>query len=71
VLGYAKRLNLDMKRFTSELDSHKYRDRVLAEEKEGEVAGVSGTPSFFFNGKKLNRTFDVATVVPLIRKELK
>jgi protein-disulfide isomerase len=68
--GYAKRLNLDMKRFNAEMAGHKYQSRVEMEEKEGETAGVAGTPTFFFNGKKYNGTFDVATVVPLIKKEL-
>src|SRR5208337_2936460 len=48
---YAKQLNLDLNRFHAELASHKYKARVLAEEKEGENAGVAGTPTFFFNGK--------------------
>ena len=43
---------------------------VLAEEKEGEDAGVAGTPTFYFNGKKFNGLFDVASVVPVIQKEL-
>ncbi len=68
--SYAKQLKLDLTRFNSDLASHKYKARVLAEEKEGEDAGVGGTPTFFFNGKRYNGTFDVASVVPLIKKEL-
>lgn len=71
VLGYARKLGLDMARFTAELDSHKYAARVHAEETEGEDAGVGGTPTFFINGKKCNVTFTAATVAPLIRNELK
>jgi protein-disulfide isomerase len=71
VMGYAQKLGLDMKRFTAEVDSHKYKARVQSEEKEGEDAGVGGTPTFFLNGKKFNDTFDAATVAPLIRNELK
>ena len=67
---YAKQLKLDLNRFHADLDSHKYRARVQAEEKEGEDAGVGGTPTFFFNGKKFNGTFEVAAVVPLVKKEL-
>jgi protein-disulfide isomerase len=67
---YAKQLKLDMTRFNAELASHKYKARVMAEEKEGEAAGVAGTPTFFFNGKKYNGVFDVASIVPLVKKEL-
>lgn len=69
--SYARQLNLDMKRFAAELESHKYKARVQAEEKEGEVAGVDGTPKFFFNGRRYNGVFDAKTVVPLLRKEFK
>jgi protein-disulfide isomerase len=68
--SYAKQLKLDLTRFNADLASHKYKARVLAEAKEGEDAGVSGTPTFFFNGKKFNGNFETATVVPLIKKEL-
>ena len=68
--SYAKQLKLDMNRFHADLESHKYRARVQAEEKEGEDAGVGGTPTFYFNGKKFNGTFEVAAVSPLIKKEL-
>jgi protein-disulfide isomerase len=71
VLGYARKLGLDLKRFTAEVDSHKYAARVHAEEREGEEAGVGGTPTFFINGKKYNETFTSAAVAPLIRNELK
>jgi protein-disulfide isomerase len=71
IMNYARELNLDINRFTADLDSHKYRSRVKAEEEEGEVAGVGGTPAFFFNGKHYNGLFDVASVVPVIKQELK
>ena len=71
IMVYAKELKLDLPRFTADLDTHKFRARVQSEEKEGEEAGVGGTPTFFFNGKKYNGTFDVASVVPVLKKELK
>ena len=71
VLGYARKLGLDMSRFTAEVDSHKYAARVHAEEQEGEDAGVGGTPTFFINGKKYNETFTATAVAPLIKSELK
>jgi protein-disulfide isomerase len=71
VMGYARKLGLDMTRFSAELASHKYKARVDAEEKEGEDAGVGATPTFFINGKKYNEAFTAADVAPLIRNELK
>lgn len=71
IMLFAKGLKLDMARFSADLASHKYQARVQAEEKEGEAAGVGGTPTFFLNGKKYNSVFEAAQMVALIRKELK
>jgi protein-disulfide isomerase len=71
VFNYAKQLGLDIKQFTADMDSHKYKARVHMEEQEGEAANVGGTPTFFVNGKKYNGIFDLTTVAPLIKKELK
>jgi protein-disulfide isomerase len=71
VMNYAKKIGLDVSRFTVDLDSHKFKARVHSEEQEGEAAGVGGTPTFFFNGRKYNGLFDVASVEPLIKKEFK
>jgi protein-disulfide isomerase len=71
IMKYAQQIGLDMKRFSSDLDSRRFQARVHREEQEGEKAGVEGTPTFFINGKKYNGIFDVASVAPLIRKEMK
>jgi protein-disulfide isomerase len=71
IMTYAKELKLDIPKFTADVDSHKFRARVRAEEQEGEVAGVAGTPTFFFNGKKYNSNFEAGQVVPLIKKEIR
>jgi protein-disulfide isomerase len=71
IMRYAREIGLDLNRFTSEVGSHKYKARVQSEEQQGENAGVGGTPTFFINGKKYNGVFDLATVSPLIKKELR
>ena len=71
ILAWAAEAGLDMKRFQADLDSHKYAARVRAEEQEGEVAGVGGTPTFFINGKKFNGVFEVSAIVPIIAEEMK
>src|SRR5262249_52762901 len=47
ILTWAQEVGLDMNRFRSELDSHKYASRVTSEQKQGEDAGVEGTPTFY------------------------
>jgi protein-disulfide isomerase len=71
VMRYAQEIGLDVNRFTADVDSRKFKARVHSEEQEGENAGVGGTPTFFINGQKYNGVFDVASVAPLIKKELK
>jgi protein-disulfide isomerase len=71
ILEWAQELGLDMTRFKTDLDSHKYLARVMAEEKQGEDAGVEGTPTFYINGKKLNSAFEFATIEPVIQAEMK
>jgi protein-disulfide isomerase len=48
---YAAEAGLDVARFRSDLDGHKYARAVAAEAAEGQRIGVSGTPSFYLNGR--------------------
>jgi protein-disulfide isomerase len=48
--GYAERLELDMARFTAEMDDHVYLQRVREHIASGEQSGVRATPGFFVNG---------------------
>ena len=53
LLGYAASLDLDMKKFTAQLDrmahsEHIERDKALAKELD-----LYNTPSFFINGRRL------------------
>ncbi|HLD88762.1 MAG TPA: thioredoxin domain-containing protein, partial [Candidatus Nanoarchaeia archaeon] len=50
---YAKDLSLDTTKFNNCLDTEKYKDEVNKDQADGTAAGVSGTPSFFINGKLL------------------
>ena len=48
--GYAERLQLDMARYTAELDDHIYLQRIREHAQSGRNSGVRGTPGFFVNG---------------------
>jgi protein-disulfide isomerase len=71
ILVWATEAGLDMNRFRADLDGHKFAARVKAEEQEGEVAGVEGTPTFFINGKRFNGVFEVNAIAPIVADEMK
>ncbi len=53
LLNYAQDLHLDAARFQRALDTHQYRADVEESLAEGVAFGVTATPTFFFNGRKL------------------
>jgi protein-disulfide isomerase len=50
LVQYAKALDLDGKRFASELASEAYAERIRKDFRSGIKSGVNGTPTFFING---------------------
>ncbi|MBD3263142.1 thioredoxin domain-containing protein, partial [Candidatus Woesearchaeota archaeon] len=50
---WAGELGLDTEQFNDCLTSGKYSDKVNKDKNDGIAAGVSGTPTFFVNGKKI------------------
>lgn len=71
ILTYAQEIGLDMKKFIDDVDSGKYKQAVENEVKQGENAGVQGTPSFFFNGRRYSGAFDADAVTQLFKTEFK
>ena len=53
LLTYAGRLDVPLPAFTACLDSGRFRAAVKADVQEGRAAGVTGTPTFFVNGRRL------------------
>ncbi|HEX3153220.1 MAG TPA: thioredoxin domain-containing protein [Candidatus Angelobacter sp.] len=54
LLAEARSLNLDMDRFTADLDGADVKKQLEADKKEGQGLGVDGTPAFFINGKSFS-----------------
>ena len=50
----AAQVGLDTKAFKACLDAGTFADEVATDEKDGAAAGVYGTPSFFFNGHRID-----------------
>lgn len=53
LITYAVRLGLPREAFTACLDGGRYRAAVQADVREGRAAGVTGTPTFFVNGRRM------------------
>lgn len=51
--GFAEELELDMDEFRSVYDDPATLAKVRRDKADGEALGVTGTPTFFFNGEKL------------------
>lgn len=52
--GFAERLGLDMDRFRDVYDDPATLEKVRRDQADGQALGVSGTPTFFLNGEKLD-----------------
>ncbi|HEY7292167.1 MAG TPA: thioredoxin domain-containing protein [Vicinamibacterales bacterium] len=63
-------LGLDTARFNSCVDSHKYKDQVEADMKDGNDVGVDGTPAFFINGRMLSGAQPFEAFKKIIDEEL-
>ena len=61
LIGYAGRLGLDRTAFVSCLDRGQFRRAVETDVSEGRSLGVTGTPTFFINGRRLVGAHPVET----------
>jgi protein-disulfide isomerase len=59
-IGYAKDLGLNTDQFTSDMKSSKVKDIITSDTKDGTTVGISETPTFYINGRKiaLDGTYD-------------
>ncbi len=67
---YAKEIGLDSKKFDNCLDSGQMESEVNADLNDGVSYGVSGTPGFFINGKKLEGAQPFSAFKEIIDAEL-
>jgi protein-disulfide isomerase len=67
---HAADLGLNTGQFNSCVDSHKLKAKVDADVKDGEEAGVNGTPAFFINGRMLSGAQPFEEFKKIIDEEL-
>lgn len=68
--GYAERLELDMARFTAEMDDRVYLQRVREHQQSGLDSGVRSTPAFFVNGSIQDVSFGLHQLRDAVQKAL-
>jgi protein-disulfide isomerase len=66
LIGYAQKLGLNIDRFRKDLDSDRIKQIIAAEQAEGVKLGVTGTPTFFINGKEHSGTVSFDELKQLI-----
>jgi Na+/H+ antiporter NhaA len=58
----AQDLGLDLERFWSEVRRHEYAPRIAEDVASADSSGVSGTPTFFINGRRHQGAYDIDTL---------
>jgi Na+/H+ antiporter NhaA len=67
LVGYAEQLGLDVDRFSEALREHAGDARVADDVDSADLSGVSGTPTFFINGRRHYGAYDIATLSSAVR----
>ena len=64
---YAEKLDLDVDRFAEELRTREYAPRISEDVSSADESGVSGTPTFFINGRRHYGVYDIDTLTDAVR----
>ena len=68
--GYGSELGLDADQFNVCMDNETYAAEIQADLAEGERAGVTGTPTFYINGRQLVGAQPLEVFIQVIEAEL-
>jgi Na+/H+ antiporter NhaA len=67
LVQYARELDLDVDRFTDELHRREYAARISEDVASADESAVSGTPTFFINGRRHYGVYDINTLTDEVR----
>jgi Na+/H+ antiporter NhaA len=67
LVGYAASLGLDTDRFAADLRKHAGRAHVSEDVESADLSNVSGTPTFFVNGKRHYGAYDIETLKKAVK----
>ena len=64
--AYAEKIELDVEKFTEDLENDIFEEKVREEFMGGMESGVNGTPTFFINGVCYNDAVDYETLLGVL-----
>jgi protein-disulfide isomerase len=64
---YATELELDVERFRDELRRREHEQRISEDVASADEIGVSGTPTFFINGRRHYGVYDIDALTDAVR----
>jgi protein-disulfide isomerase len=64
---YAQEIGLDVRQFWDEVRQHDHAERVAEDVASADASGVSGTPSFFINGRRYQGAYDIDTLTAVVQ----
>jgi protein-disulfide isomerase len=67
LIRYSGELGLDIERFTADLRHHAGDAKIAEDVDSADLSGVSGTPTFFVNGKRHRGAYDIDTLTGAVR----
>ncbi|HEV7965659.1 MAG TPA: Na+/H+ antiporter NhaA [Actinoplanes sp.] len=67
LLRYAEELELDQERLHDEMMNHVYAENVSRDVESADLSGVSGTPTFFINGRRHYGAYDIETLTRAVK----
>ena len=67
LIGYARDLGLDVERFVDEVRRREYAPRISEDVTSADESGVSGTPTFFINGRRHYGVYDLAALTEAVK----
>lgn len=68
-IGYATELGLDVEQFAADLQNPDYLAKIERDRADGEALGVTGTPTFFINGRQVEE-LSADAIIAMIEAEL-
>ncbi len=69
LVKYAARIGLDVAKFTVDFETPAVLDKVEGDFESGALSGVNGTPTFFINGERYNRSWEEDDLLYYLRSK--